>query len=95
MKRFWFGCEADLDQGQAEVAVQCTITLAAFEKANDQEVAVASFTFTPPENVVKEAPMIQAVLPSGFENVYSVTIIQNNAEVVEFGIDNLEYSVST
>lgn len=39
--------------------------------------------------------MIQAVLPSGFENVYSVTIIQNNAEVVEFGIDNLEYSVST
>lgn len=35
MKRFWFGCEADLDQGQAEVAVQCTITLAAFEKAND------------------------------------------------------------
>ncbi len=95
MKSFWFGCDADLDQGAANQAVQCTITLAAFTKGNDQEVAVASFTFTPPENVLEAVPMIQAVLPSGFENVYNVTIIQNDAEVIEFGIDNLEYSVST
>lgn len=95
LKSFWFGCDADLDQGLANQAVQCTVTLAAFKEASDQEVAVASFTFTPPPNLVTQVPMIQAVLPDGFENVYSVTIVQNDPSVIGLGIDNLEYTVST
>lgn len=40
-------------------------------------------------------PMVQAVLPSGFENVYMVTIIQNDPTLTGFGIDNLGYTAST
>ncbi len=95
LKSFYFGCDADLDQGLVNQAVQCTITLAAFKKASNQEVAVASFTFTPPANLVTQVPMIQAVLPNGFENVYNVTIVTNNPSVIVFGVDNLEYTFST
>ncbi len=71
-----------------------TITVAAFKKGSGQEVAVDNFSFTPPLSVVNQVPMVQAVLPDGFENVYNVTIVQNNPSVIVFGIDNLEYTVS-
>lgn len=94
LKSFWFGCDADLDQGVVNVATQCTITVAAFIEAGGQQVGVAEFTFTPPLSVVTPVPMIQAVLPNDFENVYNVTIVRNNPSVIALGLDNLEYTVS-
>ena len=79
----------------ANQAVQCTVTLAAFKKAGMQEVAVASYTFTPPAGLLTNVSMIQAVLPSGFQNVYNVTVIENNPAVNGLGMDNLDYTVST
>ena len=95
LKDFWFGCDAELQEVAANVAVQCTITVAAFKKGNGQEVAVASFTFTPPAKAMTQVPMIHAVLPSGFANVYNITIIQDDPAVNGLGIDNLNYVVST
>lgn len=52
LNSFWFGCDAELQEAVVNVATQCTITLAAFEEASEEEVAVASYTFTPPEDQV-------------------------------------------
>ena len=76
------------------MATQCTVTVAAFVKAGGQEVAVASFTFTPPEKVVGQVPMVEAVLPKEFMGVYRVTIIEDDPGVNGLGIDNLAYTVS-
>lgn len=45
---FWFGCVAHTGEAVAGLALQCTITVAGFESSSDEEVALASFTFTPP-----------------------------------------------
>ena len=92
LKSFWFGCEAITGQGFVSEVVQCTVTVAAFKKG--QEVAVASYTFTPPTEVVKQTPMIQAVLPKGFENVFTVTFAHNTPTVVGLGIDNIQYTAT-
>ena len=65
------------------------------KKKSNKEVAVASFTFTPPTNVLKAVPMIQAVLPSGFANVYNVTLIQTNPTVNALVVDSVGYTAST
>ncbi len=44
---FWFGCNLRSGQGAVAVQTPCTIVVAAFNK-QDKEVAVASYTFTPP-----------------------------------------------
>lgn len=78
------------------MATQCTLVIAAFEKASEQKVAVAaaSSTFIPPEDRVTLVPAIQAVLPGGFVSVYIVTVIENVPALDGLGIDNLEYTVS-
>lgn len=78
------------------MATQCTLLIAAFEKASEQKVAVAvaSYTFASPEDRVTLVPAIQAVLPGGFESVYIVTVIEHVPAVDGLGIDNLEYTVS-
>lgn len=95
LESFWFGCDADLQQGSVNVAKQCTLTVAAFQKANDQEIATASYTFTPPENPVTQPPMVQAVLPNEFEGASMVTFIQSDSTLTGFGIDNMAYTAST
>lgn len=94
-KSFWFGCDAATGQGAVDAATQCTIVVTAFKKASDQEVAVASFDFTPPVDLSTKVPMVQAVLPDAFEDVYTVVIVQDNPSVINLGIDDFEYTVST
>lgn len=92
---FYFGCVARTDEGTAALATQCTITVAGFEAKDDKEVALASFTFTPPVKPLTPVPMIHAVLPSTFyQALYNVTIVQNPS-LVALKIDNLHYTVST
>ena len=45
---FWFACAAHTSESIVDVPTQCTVTVAGFERSSDKEVAVASFTFTPP-----------------------------------------------
>ena len=69
--------------------------MAGFLRSTDQEVAIASFTFTPPESPVAPVPMIHAVLPDSFRQpLFNVTIAQTNPLVTVL-FDNLHYSVST
>lgn len=75
-------------------STRCTITVAGFQPNNNKEVALASFTFTPPVSPVTAVPMIHAVLPSTFSMpLNNVTIVQNS-DLVALAIDNLNYSVS-
>lgn len=45
---FWFGCSAHSGEGAANLAIRCTVTVAGFQSSSDKEVALASYTFTPP-----------------------------------------------
>ena len=66
LEDFHFGCSLHTDESTAGAAVQCTITVAGFAKGSDQEVAVASFTFTPPVSPVTPVAMEHAELPDSF-----------------------------
>ena len=92
---FYFGCVANAQQGTATAALQCTITVSGFAPKTNKEVAVASYTFTPPVQVsVSPVPMIHAVLPSSFwQGLGNVTIIQDN-KLANLLVDNLHYSVT-
>lgn len=90
---FWFGCVARLMQGTAMLATQCTITVSGFAKGG-QEVATASFTFTPPFNPIGQVPMINAIQPDSFHvPLYNVTIIQTG-EINSLWVDNLVYLIT-
>lgn len=72
---FYFGCALNAAQGLASVPTQCTILVAGFQ--NNKEVAVATYTFSPPAGQLA-VPMIQAVLPKTFVKLQNLTIIQDN-----------------
>ncbi|KAM0805812.1 hypothetical protein BDR22DRAFT_906423 [Usnea florida] len=92
---FYFGCTLRTDEGVLGVATQCTITVAGFTAGNNKEVALASFTFTPPDSPVTPVSMIHAVLPDSFKMpLYNVTMIQDN-KLAALKIDNFHYDVST
>lgn len=77
------------------MTTQCEITVAGFQKGSDKEIALASYTFSPPDDdLVGQVPMVEAVLPSSFSNVYQVTVIQNSPTTQSLGVDNLVYTVS-
>lgn len=44
---FYFGCESRTENTAADVPLQCTVTVAGFVSSSNEEVALASFTFTP------------------------------------------------
>lgn len=86
---FYFGCSTRTDEPTANAALQCTITVSGFVPKTNQEVAVASFTFTPPLSPIAAVPMIHAVLPSSFrQGLSNVTIVQDN-KLAALGVDNL------
>ena len=87
---FWFGCLLQSVEGAADTAVQCTISVAGFR--NGQEVAVASFTFSPTLGVLA-VPMIEAELPSTFTTLQNATIMQENPTLQALVADN--FSVTT
>lgn len=73
---------------------RCTVTVAGF-LATNEEVALASFTFTPPVDPVTPVPMIHAVLEAEFLlPLYNVTFVQSNT-LAALKVDNLHYEVST
>ena len=75
------------------MATQCTVTVAGFKASGGQEVAVASFTFTPPENSLGQVPMIHAVLPDLFHTpLYNVTMIEDG-ELNSIWIGDFTYNV--
>ena len=69
-----------------------TIVLAGFRV--DQEVAVASFTFTPPTGQVL-VPMIEAVLPGDFVTLQNVTIIQDDPVMIMLVTDDFTVTTHT
>ena len=73
-------------------ATQCTVTVAGFR--NDKEVAVASFTFTPPAGEL-EVPMIQAVLDGEFVQLQNVTIIQDDPTLEALNLDDVVVTTHT
>lgn len=81
-------------QGAVMLAAQCTVTVAGFAAKDGQEVAVASFTFTPPPKPIEQVPMIHAVLPDSFHvPLYNVTMIQTGL-TNSLWIDNLVYYIT-
>ena len=91
---FFFGCAINTEEGLATLAVQCTITVAGFLRNNNKEVALASYTFTPPPSPVTPVPMIHAVLPASFQkSLFNITFVQTGVDV-GLAIDNLHYSLS-
>ena len=69
--------------------------MAGFQVNNDKEVAIASYTFTPPVSPVTAVPMEHAVLPATFRlSVVNVTVIQT-PKTAALIVDNLHYNVST
>ena len=65
LKSFYFGCLGnDVAAAGNSVAVQCTVLSAGFK--GNQEIVVASYTFTPTVSGLVQVPMIQAVLPVSF-----------------------------
>ena len=93
-KSFYFGCILPLENGFAAEATQCTVTVAGFVQGSNKEKAVASFTFTPPTLSVKAVPMVEAVLPSSFSNIYSATIVQGNPVTQVLLLDDLYYCLN-
>ena len=82
-------------QSLTDTLARCTITVAGFKAGNSQEVALASFMFTPPVSPFTPVPMLHAVLPDSFHlPLNNVTIVQSN-ELAALKIDNLHYNVST
>ena len=66
--------------------------MAGFVKGNDQEVALASYTFTPPAVAAAPVPMLHAVLPASFEQkLVNVTMIQTDPAVNVLLVDNWRY----
>lgn len=92
---FYFGCPARTTESTANLDLQCTVTVAGFHPITNQEVAVDSFTFTPPLGSTTPVPMMHAVLSSEFSQpLYNVTMIIDN-KLAALVLDNLRYKVST
>lgn len=45
---FWFGCSTHTGESLANLATQCSVTVAAYQSSSDKQVALAVFEFTPP-----------------------------------------------
>ena len=81
-------------EGTVGLATQCTVTVAGFAKKGGQEVAIASYTFSPPPNPVGQVAMIHAVLPDSFHvPLYNVTMIQSGT-TNSLWIDNMIYNIT-
>ncbi|KAL6716655.1 hypothetical protein ACLMJK_006223 [Lecanora helva] len=90
---FYFGCSTATANGVVKEAIECTITVAGFQKSKNQEIALASYTFTPPVSPVKPVPMIHAVLPSTFHQaLYNITFANSNP-LASTEIDNFHYDL--
>ena len=91
---FYFGCAVRTGEPTANAAVQCTISVSGFVPKTNQQVAVASYTFTPPTlkppiDPVEQVPMFHAILPDKFhQGLNNVTVVADNKLAVLL-VDNL------
>lgn len=92
-ERFYFGCVTPTQQGAAQIAVQCSVLVAGFNAANKQ-VAVATYTITPPAANLAKAPMIEAQVPSGFVNLRNVTVVQSSPATQVLLMDCAKYRLA-
>ncbi|MDI1490828.1 MAG: hypothetical protein OHK93_002033 [Ramalina farinacea] len=93
---FYFGCATRTDEGTANLATECTITVSGFTKAGDSTASTtATFEFQPPLVEVAPVNMTHAVLPSAFQNMdlQEVTVLPNAPEVNGLLMDNVHYSL--
>ena len=91
---FYFGCTVFTTTAAATQATQCTVTVAGFVKNQGQEVAVASFTFTPPVSPVGPVPMQHAVLPDSFwRDLVNITLIQTEPTTTVLLFDSFTYNL--
>lgn len=66
-----------------------------FAKNNDQQVAIASYTFIPPVSPVAPVPMLHAVPPDSFkQNLVNVTFIQTDPATTVLLVDSLRYRLN-
>lgn len=93
LRSFYFGCAVNAGADVADTATQCTILVGGFK--SNQEVAVTSYTFTPPTVVDLDAPMIKAVLPDDFNLLQNVTIIQIDPTLQVLNLDNITYTTTS
>lgn len=68
--------------------------VAGFNAAN-KEVAVATYTFTPPVTNLAKTPMIEVRLPSDFVHLHNVTIVQSSPPNQVLLLDNVKYALVT
>lgn len=78
-------------EGTVLVAAQCIVTVDGFVKSG-QEVALASFTFTPSLDPVSRVTMIHAVLPNTFNVPLNNATMTQTRTITSFWIDNLVYN---
>ena len=76
-------------------AAQCTILVAGYAVNTGQEVAVATYTFTPPESPVEPVPMQHAELPNTFHQALGNVTVEVNSDAVALLVDNLIYVASS
>ncbi|KAL8723627.1 MAG: hypothetical protein Q9181_007239 [Wetmoreana brouardii] len=88
LNSFYFGCAGNTVASVADVAVQCTISVAGF--VANREVVSATYTFSPTVANTVRSGMIQAKLPKGFAGVQNVTVIQDNPVTKVLLLDDID-----
>ncbi|KAL8757996.1 MAG: hypothetical protein Q9184_004053 [Pyrenodesmia sp. 2 TL-2023] len=68
---FWYGCSLRTMTAAAGQAQNCTITLTGYSASTNNAAVTVSFDFTPPLSPITPVPMVQAILPSGFNQKLS------------------------
>ena len=97
LEDFDFGCALHTDEDAASAAVLCTITIAGFATGLDQEVALASSTFTPLLLAVAPVPMEHAVLSATLlgQKIVNVTNVQDDPLTQALLVDTIHGFWST
>ena len=73
LSSFYYGCAADLEQGEASVAVACTITATGFRAGSSAPYTTQTFDFTPAEAVDVMNPLTFGKFSTKFQNLVYVT----------------------
>ncbi|KAI4173803.1 MAG: hypothetical protein LQ346_008346 [Caloplaca aetnensis] len=93
---FYFGCAVRANTPAASLATSCTVTLTGYSASTGKAVVTASLKFTPPLSPVAPVPMVQAILPSGFNQKLSkVEFKVPNPLLTIALVDDLRYYLYT
>ncbi|KAL8924515.1 MAG: hypothetical protein Q9208_003990 [Pyrenodesmia sp. 3 TL-2023] len=91
---FYYGCALRASTAAVTQATTCTITLTGYSASTGKAVVTASFKFTPPLSPITPVPMVQAILPSGFNQKLSKVEFKVSNPLTTVGlVDNLGYGL--